>query len=120
MKYNIMLSMAFGITDIQNALIKIYVFDTQQTGFIGPNPAAVKKAEKYGDCDSSGPLFLCAASVRNVVACIKEISQFIPCKCMRDVGTSLYFRNFRFPDICFSTLPEISDKADNNINPGSA
>jgi hypothetical protein len=67
MKYNIMLSMAFGITNIQNALIKIYVFNTQQTGFIGPNPATIKKAEKYGDCGSSGPLFLCAASVRYVV-----------------------------------------------------
>jgi len=73
MKYNIMLSMAFGITDIQNALIKIYVFDTQQTGFIGPDPATVKKAEKYGDCDSSGPLFLCEETARYVVTCIKEI-----------------------------------------------
>jgi hypothetical protein len=120
MKYNIMLSMAFGITDIQNALIKIYVFDTKQTGFIGPNPTTVKKAEKYGDCDSSGPLFLCAASVGYVVTCIKDIFQFILCKCMRNVGSSFFPRNFRFPDICFSTFSQITDEADNNIDPGSA
>jgi hypothetical protein len=120
MKYNIMLGMAFGITDIQNAMIKVYVLHPQQAGFICPNPATVKKAEKYGDCDSSGPLFLREASVRNVVACIKEIFQFIPCKCMRDVGSSLYFRNFGFPDICFSTFSQITDEADNNIDPGSA
>lgn len=57
MKYNIMLAIAFGTTDIQNTLIKIYVFDTQQTGFICPDPTTVKKAEKYGDCDSFIPRY---------------------------------------------------------------
>ena len=95
MQDNVMLVMPFGITYIQDALFKIYIFPEKQPCFVCADPAAVKEPEKDRNSHFSYKGLLPVVDNRYMVALTEKAAELFQSKSMGNVGPPFFSGNLR-------------------------
>lgn len=86
MQGNVMLVVAFGISDVEYPVSHIHIRTFQQPCFSSTYAAAVKKPEEYRNRDAPDEYVSCFWDVRQIITGFEKTAYLIPREGIRDIS----------------------------------